>query len=116
MAVFPMLKTGAVAQYPSERSKRFSTAVYEFVDGGEQRFPLFEGLMRRWVVRLDHLDEIELFRIEQFFIENASGRFLFVDPWDGVEYANCSFESDDLEVIFAGQGNGQATVVIRENR
>lgn len=116
MTAFPALKTGAVAQYPSERSKRFSTAVYEFVDGGEQRFPLVGGLLRRWVVRLDRLDEIELFRIEQFFIENAGGRFSFVDPWDGVEYTNCSFESDDLELIFAGHGNGQATIVIQENR
>ena len=118
MAAFPALKTGAIAQYPSERSKRFSTAVYEFLDGSEQRFPLFGGALRQWVVRLEQLDEMELFRLEQFFVEHAgaSGHFSFVDPWDGVEYPNCSLENDEIDLIFAGPGDGQATIVIQENR
>jgi Conserved hypothetical protein 2217 (DUF2460) len=118
VAAFPALRTGAVAQYPFERSKRFLTAVYEFVDGSEQRFPLFGGALRQWVVRLEQLDEMELFRLEQFFVEHAgaSGHFSFVDPWDGIEYPNCSFEDDDVELIFASLGDGQATIVIQENR
>lgn len=118
MAAFPTLKTGAVAQYPSERTNRFSTVVYEFVDGREQRFPQFGTPLKRWMVRLELLDELELFRLEQFFIEQggASGHFSFVDPWDGTEHADCSFESDDLEVHFAGLGDGRATIAIKENR
>jgi hypothetical protein len=118
VAAFPALKTGAVAQYPSQRSTRFSTALYEFVDGSEQRFPLFGSPLRRWEVRLELLDELELFRLEQFFVEHAGagGHFSFVDPWDGIDYPDCSFESDEVELIFAGAGNGQTTIVIQENR
>lgn len=118
MAVFPRLKTGAIAQYPSERSKRFSTAVYEFIDGREQRFPQFGAPLRRWLVRLELLDELELFRLEQFFIEQggASGRFSFFDPWDSAEYPDCSFESDDFDLHFAGIGDGRMSIVVKENR
>ncbi len=118
MATFPALKTGSVAQYPSERSKRFSTVVYEFVDGREQRFPQYSAPLRRWLVQLELLDEIELFRLERFFVEQAGaeGHFSFVDPWDGTEYPNCSFESDEIELVFAGHGDGRTTVVVKENR
>jgi hypothetical protein len=57
MATFPALRTGAVAQYPSERHMRFSTRVLEFVDGQEQRFREFSRGLRRWVIHLDLLDD-----------------------------------------------------------
>lgn len=118
MAAFPTLKTGGVAQYPSERSRRFSTAVYEFVDGSEQRFAQYGAALRRWMIRLDQLDDAELFELERFFVEQggAVGSFAFTDPWDNVVYANCSVESDDIELVFAGLGSGQAGLVVKENR
>ncbi|MEI9814970.1 MAG: DUF2460 domain-containing protein [Acidobacteriota bacterium] len=118
MAAFPALKTGAVAQYPGERSHRHSTAVYEFVDGREQRFAQFGGALRRWLVRLDQLDDAELFVLEQFFDEQAgaSGSFEFTDPWNGTVYSDCSLEDDEAVLMFAGQGAGQTTLVVRENR
>jgi hypothetical protein len=118
MAEFPTLKTGAVAQYPSERSRSFSTRVYEFMDGAEQRFPEFGTALKRWVIRLDLLDEEEMLRLEEFFLEQAgaSGSFSFVDPWDEAEYPSCSFEGDDLEMTFAGVSRGVMSVVVRENR
>lgn len=118
MAAFPALKTGAVAQYPSERSRRFSTSVYEFVDGREQRFAQYGASLHRWLVRLDQLDEAELFGLEQFFVEQggAAGSFEFTDPWDATVYPDCSVESDDIELVFAGLGSGQAALVVKENR
>ena len=118
MPSFPVLKTGAVAQYGSDRESRFATQVYEFLDGGEQRFPQYGAGLRRWLIRLDLLDDVELLRLEQFFVEHvgASGSFEFHDPWDGVVYGDCSFEGDDLRAVFAGQGNGSASVVVKENR
>jgi hypothetical protein len=118
MATFPVLKSGAVAQYPADRSVRYATEVLEFVDGSEQRFGLFGAPLHRWAIRLDLLDERELFELEAFFVAQtgAAGSFVFTDPLDGVEYADCSFESDDLALVFAGQGNGQTEVVVRENR
>jgi phage-related protein len=118
MANFPGLKTGAVAQYGSDRSRQFSTEVLRFIDGSEQRFPGYGSSLMRWVIRLDLLDESELEGLEQFF-ENEGGRagtFSFTDPWDGTVYANCSFESDDLALQFQGVARGKTQVVVKENR
>ncbi len=85
MATFPALKTGAVAQYPSDRQQNFSTQVYRFLDGSEQRFPAYVGSLRRWVVRLDLLDEAELESWRIFSLVRAGGleSFEFTDPFDG---------------------------------
>ncbi len=118
MANFPTLKTGAVAQYPTDRAKNASTSVYRFVDGSEQRFRTGTATLHRWVIHLDLLDEAELTAIEALF-QNVSGRygnFSFTDPWDNTVYANCSFDSDTLALAFADIGRGQAEIVVKENR
>ena len=69
MASFPTLKTGAVAQYPADRARRFSTQVHRFLEGGEQRFPGYGAPLKRWSIQLNLLDEAELDRLEQFFLE-----------------------------------------------
>ena len=118
MANFPALKTGAVAQYPSDRQQNFSTTVLRFLDGSEQRFPSYGATLRRWVIRLDLLDESELTALEEFF-ETQGGRagtFSFTDPFDGTVYASCSFDSDELELTFGGPQQGKTSVTIRENR
>jgi hypothetical protein len=117
MAAFPALKTGAVAQYPSERALQFSTVVHAFVDGSEQRWGEYGSGLRRWLIRLELLDEAELFGLERFFIEQggAAGSFSFTDPWDGTEYLDCSFEGDEIDLVFEGQGNGKSTLIVKEN-
>ena len=118
MANFPALKTGAVAQYPSDRQRNFSTQVLRFVDGSEQRFPGYGAPLRRWTIRLDLLDEAELTNLEQFFESEGgrAGNFSFTDPFDSAVYANCSFDADELALNFAGPQQGKATVVVKENR
>ena len=118
MATFPALKTGAVAQYGSGRMRRFSTQVFRFLDGGEQRFQEFGAPLRRWTIRLSLLDEAELAELESFF-ETQGGRagaFAFPDPWDGTVYANCSFDDDEMRLEYAGQARGTASVTVKENR
>jgi|SRR5690349_18421238 len=117
MASFPTLKTGAVAQYPSDRVRRFSTQVLRFLDGGEQRFAQFGTPLRRWVIRLELLDEAEMAGLEEFFAEQAgqAGTFSFTDPWDGTVYPNCSFDSDTMSAEYRGQGDGMAALAVREN-
>ena len=118
MANFPTLKTGAVAQYGSDRSRRFSTQVLRFVDGSEQRFPRYGSPLMRWVVRLELLDESELETLRQFF-ENTggcAGSFSFTDPWSGAVYTSCSFDREDLALTYEGVSRGKTQFLVKENR
>ena len=118
MANFPTLKTGAVAQYPSDRVRRYSTQVLRFLDGGEQRFAGFGAPLKRWLIRLQLLDETELVGIEDFFVEHAGQAvtFTFTDPWDGTMYTNCSFEGDTMTADYRESGDGRTSIVVKENR
>ena len=118
MASFPRLKTEAVMQYPAARSLAFATEVVRFVDGSEQRYRDFGAPLRRWTIRLDLLDEAELTALEEFYTaqQGAFGNFSFTDPWDGREYADCSLEQDQVEIVLAGERRGQTALVVRENR
>lgn len=118
MSTFPVLKTGAVMQYPAERSSQYANQVVRFLDGSEQRFREFAQPLHRWVIRLDLLDESELNRLREFFrIQNgAAGTFGFTDPWDCASYANCSLETDTMIETLTGEGRGQTTLTVRENR
>jgi hypothetical protein len=113
-----MLKTGAIAQYPAGRERDFSTQIFRFLDGSEQRFPGYGPPLREWTIQLNLLDESELVNLEQFF-ENQGGRagsFSFVDPFDGTTYPNCSFGSDTLALGYSTFGGGETTVMVKENR
>ena len=118
MANFPALKTGAIAQYGSDRSRQFSTQVLRFIDGSEQRFPGYGAPLLEWVIRLDLLDESELASLELFFEDEGgrAGDFSFTDPWDGTVYPSCSFGSDDLTLQFKEVARGQTQVIVKENR
>ena len=118
MITFPLLKTGAVAQYPAQRTVSKSTWIGRFVDGSEQRFRNEATGLHRWVVRLSLLTEAEAVAIREF-VDNTSGAFesfTFTDPWDGSVYSNCSLESDSAAIEWIGENNARTTLVIRENR
>jgi hypothetical protein len=112
------LKTGAVAQYPADRTPQFSTQAYRFLDGSEQRFPGFPAVLQQWAIRLDLLDEGELETLREFFlsVEGRAGSFSFTDPWTATVYSNCSFASDTLSLQFQGPQNGVTQVIVKENR
>jgi Conserved hypothetical protein 2217 (DUF2460) len=117
MSAFPKLKTGAVAQYPASRALVHATEVVRFLDGTEQRYRVREAAARRWVVRLDLLDETEIARLQEFFIaeQGRFGSFSFEDPWDGSVHANCSLERDEFEFELLGEARGRLVLVVREN-
>ena len=118
MASFPLLKTGVVAQYPTDRRRNFPTQVIRFLDGSEQRFAGYGTPLRSWTIHYERLDESELAAVESFFEEQGgrAGMFSFTDPFDGTVYPSCSFANDRLEVEFAGPQDGRMQLVIRENR
>lgn len=117
MSAFPRLRTGAVAQYPAGRVLSHSTEVMKFVDGTEQRYRVRGGTARRWVIRLELLDETEIARLEEFFttVQGRLGRFSFEDPWTGNVHTDCSLESDEFEVEFEDETRGRTVLVVREN-
>src|ERR1700677_1084263 len=98
MATFPPLKTSAVAQYPAIKALRYQNQIVRFVDGNEQRYRDSAGPLQRWTIRLDKLDETELAAFDNFFLSNQGSftSFVFIDPWDGTSYPNCSL-GDQLQ-------------------
>lgn len=117
MPTFPRLKTGAVQQYPSSRAGHFNTQIVRFLDGTEQRYRS-ATLLRSWVVTLELVDGGEMAELEQFFIDQqgAFESFAFTDPFDGVEYPDCSFDRDEFASEFREELRGRTELVIRENR
>lgn len=118
MTAFPILKTGAVAQYPARRTVRYRNQALRFVDGSEQRYRDSVGPLHRWEIRLEGLDEGEMAALDSFLTGNqgAFGRFAFTDPWDGTVYPDCSLESDEMALTSSGEMAGGTRLVVVENR
>ncbi|MGH9722010.1 MAG: DUF2460 domain-containing protein [Bryobacteraceae bacterium] len=118
MPTLPLLKTGAVMQYPAQRDVRYRTYAVRFVDGGEQRYREYRAPLRRWIIQLELLDESELAALEEFFVGNKGqhGSFSFTDPNDNVEYADCSLDDAEFALELQGELRGRTALVVRENR
>ena len=118
MALFPVLSTGAVAQYPAQYTLLYRADIVRFFDGSEQRFRNSPAVLHVWTVALDQLSEQEMSTIEQFFLENqgGAGSFSFTDPWSSQTYPNCSLASDILAENYSALLSGKTSVTIRENR
>jgi phage-related protein len=117
MPDFPLLKTGATAQYPLDRGLLYSTEVLRFVDGSEQRYSNLAAPIRRWVITLEQLDDAELHALDRFFVEQQGSynSFRFVDPADNTEYPDCSLEDPELYLEWSALHQGRAKIVIRQN-
>ncbi|WP_321474480.1 hypothetical protein [uncultured Paludibaculum sp.] len=115
MPEFPSLKTGAVAQYPLGRGIRTGTTVVEFLDGGEQRFSS-QRMRRRWVVRMEQLDEGEAMRVAAFASQylNTLEPFRFTDPWNGAVYERCVLEGEEATVRAVSQMDCGVALVVAE--
>jgi hypothetical protein len=116
MAEFPLLSTGAVAQYPVSRASTYATEVIQFVDGSQQRCMSRGKLLRRWQLTLTQLSDAELLAIEHFF-ESAQGNFglfTFTDPITGNSVPNCRLQDPYILTQYLAVGNGSAVVVIEE--
>src|SRR5262249_30189851 len=116
MATFPLLKTGAVAQYPITRELRLQNDSVRFVDGSIQRYRDAGTVRRRWTMRLDLLDEGEIAAVEEFFVaqQGAYTTFTFTDPWDGHDYANCRLTSDAAQTVAAGEMQSSTTLTVTQ--
>ena len=118
MANFPILKTGAVAQYPASKTARYQNQALRFVDGTEQRYRDCCGPLRRWEIRLSQLDESEMAALEEFFTasQGAYGSFPFTDPFDGATYPDCSLEAGALGLRAVEEMSSTTSLTVVENR
>lgn len=114
MATFPVLKTGAVAQYPLSLGTHFSTQAVWFLDGSQQKYRLIGKGLRRWTVRLDLLDEGELGAVIAFVEQQQSASFTFTDPFTGTSVPNCVLAGQRFDATVNPKLSGQTTVVIEE--
>jgi hypothetical protein len=116
MATFPLLSTGAVAQYPLSRGTSYDVDIVRFLDGSEQRCLVRGRKLRRWLISLAQLNETELADIEQFFDE-AQGNaqlFTFIDPLTNEGVPNCRISNPSLATQYTSSGNGSASLWIEE--
>lgn len=111
---FPVLKTGAVAQYPLESGVRFATQAVWFMDGSRQRFPLLGTGLRRWALKLDLLGEDELAAVIAFAEQQGCAPFAFTDPATGAVAPACVIAGGQLDTTMNAEMRGQTTVVIEE--
>ena len=98
MASFPLLSSGAMTQYPLEAGTGQGTQIIRFLDGTDQRFCLHGRLLRRWLIRLELLNDDELHALEAFFRSQQGSytTFSFPDPLSDTSVPNCRFAADEF--------------------
>jgi hypothetical protein len=116
MATFPILKSGAAAQYPLGVSERYVTQAVRFLDGSSHRYSIAGARLRRWQVKLDLLDESELGAVTAFVDAQGSDVFTFVDPVTGASAEKCVLSGNPFEALMDDEMHGRASLVIEEIR
>jgi hypothetical protein len=116
MATFPLLSTGAVAQYPLVRSTDYAVEIVDFLDGTNQRCLTRGKRLRRWRISLALLTEAELEQIEVFFdaAQGDFGRFTFTDPFTGEAVPNCRLGNSSLTTEYNAEASGKSSLWIEE--
>jgi hypothetical protein len=116
MATFPLLRSGAVAQYPSSIGTGQGVQIIQFLDGLEQRFLNQGRQLRRWGINLSLLSDSELRALEEFFTSQSGdySTFSFPDPVSGTEILNCRFGGPELTADFIGVNSNAVSFWIIE--
>jgi hypothetical protein len=104
MATFPVLSSGAVMQYPASLALSRPAQVIRFIDGTDQRFIARGKEFRRWQIKLDLLNELEIEQVEAFFQAQAGeySTFDFPDPFSGTSIPNCRLGGPGLPIDYEG--------------
>ncbi len=116
MAVFPVLSTGAVCQYPARVIHQQAVQVLRYIDGSEQRFLQQGRQLRRWEIRLDLLSETEVSTLEKFFQTQLGDYscFDFFDPFTNTLISQCVLGTPYLTSELLGIGTGSASCWVIE--
>ena len=116
MAMFPVLSSGAVAQYPVSLTLSQSVQVMRFLDGSDQRFLQQGRQYRRWRLNLDLLNESEMNQIQAFFVaqQGEYSVFDFPDPISNQIIPNCRLGTAGLVTDLLGIDKGSSTLWVIE--
>jgi hypothetical protein len=117
MAIFPRLMTGAAAQYGCERLLENPVEVQRFVDGSTQRFARTR-VRRVWRLRLKRLSAQEAEAIGSFVAAHleTQEKFLFTDPWNGLDYTGCEVPESGYRVIAEGEHGYEIDILIEQRQ
>jgi hypothetical protein len=115
---FPTLQTGAVAQYPFNRTAAIPVEAHTFLNFTRQVYRDLAAPKKTWTIALNLLDASEIATLKAFFEQQQGqyGVFTFVDPWDGTTHTTCSF-SDDLfdQTQQSGETPNKTTLTVYEH-
>ena len=116
MTTFPLLSTGAVAQYPLSRGTSYDVDIVRFLDGTQQRCLVRGKKLRRWLISLTQLQESELANLEQFFdaVQGNAELFTFIDPVTDESVSNCRVSNPFILTQYMAVGSGAAAIWIEE--
>jgi len=116
MSTFPILKSGAVTQYPTVVTQAQPTQIIRFLDGTDQRYLMQGQARRQWRIDLSCLDEAEIYAMELFFAEQQGiySLFTFPDPISGTGVANCRIGSSELTTEYLGPDASKTSIWVIE--
>ena len=116
MATFPILNSGAVAQYPVNVVLGQSVQVLRFLDGSDQRFLNQGRQQRRWQINLNLLNESEISQIQSFFVaqQGEYSTFNFPDPISNQVIPECRLGTAGLVTDLIGIDKSSSTLWVVE--
>ena len=116
MLTFPLLGSGAVAQYPLPLSYTTPVEIIRFIDGTDQRFVARGKTLRTWRIESSFLNEDEIYQLELFFesVEGQYSLFSFPDPYSSELVPNCRLGENSLTTDYVGVDLASASLWVVE--
>lgn len=101
MEEFPVLRSGALVQYPVRRGQGTVHMNVEFWGGGGQSYVRKKANALTWMLKYVGLSEEEVAYLLEFCEkhEESGMLFSFRDPIEGTLYDHCRVEPDSIEAV-----------------
>ncbi len=116
MPIFPLLSSGAVAQYSLPLITGQAVQMIFFLDGTDQRYLIQGRIFRQWQIQLTLLNDIEIAQLQTFFDEQQGDYaiFDFPDPISGQTIPNCRLLIPEMTCSYEGLGASSTTLYVTE--
>jgi hypothetical protein len=113
---FPLLSSGAVAQYSLPVVTGQAVQTIRFLDGADQRYLIQGRTFRQWEIQLTLLKDSEIAQLQTFFDEQQGdyGLFDFPDPISGETISNCRFLIPEMTCSYEGVGASSTILYVTE--